>query len=186
MLSHFSRVQLFVTLWTVACPNPLSMGFSRQEYWSGLPFPSQGDLPIPGLLHCRQILYHLCHLGSPIVELLLLLLLSRFSRVRLCATPETAAHQAPPSLGFSRQEHGSGLPFPSPMHESEKWKWKVKVKSLSCVRLLATPWTTAYQAPLSMGFSRQEYWSGVPLPSPVVELISINFIISCDFSLLHD
>ena len=52
--------------------------------------------------------------------LLLLLLLSRFSRVRLCATPEMAAHQAPPSLGFSRQEHWSGLPFPSPMHESEK------------------------------------------------------------------
>ena len=52
--------------------------------------------------------------------LLLLLLLSRFSRVRLCVTPETAAHQAPPSLGFSRQEHWSGLPFPSPMHESKK------------------------------------------------------------------
>ena len=50
----------------------------------------------------------------------LLLLLSRFSRIRLCATPETAAHQAPPSLGFSRQEPWSGLPFPSPMHESEK------------------------------------------------------------------
>ena len=50
----------------------------------------------------------------------MLLLLSRFSRVRLCAIPETAAHQAPPSLGFSRQEHWSGLPFPSPMHESEK------------------------------------------------------------------
>ena len=54
-----------------------------------------------------------------LVRLLLLLLLSRFSRVRLCATPETAAHQAPPSLGFSRQEHWSGLPFPSPVHESE-------------------------------------------------------------------
>ena len=49
----------------------------------------------------------------------LLLLLSRISRVRLCATPETEAHQAPLSLGFSRQEHWSGLPFPSPMHESE-------------------------------------------------------------------
>ena len=49
--------------------------------------------------------------------LLLLLLLSRFSRVWLCATPEKAAHQAPPSLGFSRQEHWSGLPFPSPMHK---------------------------------------------------------------------
>ena len=51
---------------------------------------------------------------------LLLLLLSHFSRVRLCAAPQTAAHQAPPSLGFSRQEYWSGLPFPSPMHESEK------------------------------------------------------------------
>ena len=48
------------------------------------------------------------------------LLLSHFSRVRLCSTPRTAAHQAPRSLGFSRQEHWSGLPFPSPMHESEK------------------------------------------------------------------
>ena len=54
------------------------------------------------------------------VEISALMLLSRFSRVRLCATPETAAHQAPPSLGFSRQEHWSGLPFPSPMHDSEK------------------------------------------------------------------
>ena len=52
--------------------------------------------------------------------LLLLLLLSHFSRVRLCATPEMAAHQAPLFLGFSRQEHWNGLPFPSPMHESEK------------------------------------------------------------------
>ena len=51
---------------------------------------------------------------------------------------------------------------------SNAWKWKVKVKSLSRVRLLVTPWTAACQAPLSMGFSRQEYWSGVPLPSPSV------------------
>ena len=49
---------------------------------------------------------------------------------------------------------------------SNAWKWKVKVKSFSHARLLATPWTAAYQAPPSMGFSRQEYWSGVPLPSP--------------------
>ena len=49
---------------------------------------------------------------------------------------------------------------------SNAWKWKVKVKSLSHIRLLATPWIAAYQAPPSMGFSRQEYWSVVPLPSP--------------------
>ena len=51
---------------------------------------------------------------------------------------------------------------------SNAWKWKVKVKSLSRVWLLATPWTAAYQAPPSMGFSRQEYWNGVPLPSPSI------------------
>ena len=56
---------------------------------------------------------------------------------------------------------------------SSTWKWKVKVKSLSRVRLLATPQTAAHQAPLSMGFSRQEYWSGVPLPSPRGCLLSI-------------
>ena len=48
---------------------------------------------------------------------------------------------------------------------SNAWKWKVKVKLLSCVRFLATPWTAAYQAALPMGFSRQEYWSGLSLPS---------------------
>ena len=53
-----------------------------------------------------------------------------------------------------------------PISFSNAWKWKVKVKSLSRVRPSATPWTAAFQAPPSMGFSRQEYWSGVPLPSP--------------------
>ena len=53
---------------------------------------------------------------------------------------------------------------------SNAWMWKVKVKSLSRVRLLVTPWTAAHQAPLSMGFSRQEYWSGVPLPSLTTEV----------------
>ena len=57
------------------------------------------------------------------------LLLSHFSRVRLCATPQMAARQAPLSLGFSRQEHWSRLPFPSPTHESEEWKWSHSVVS---------------------------------------------------------
>ena len=65
------------------------------------------------------------------------------------------------------------------------WKWKVKVKSLSCVRLLVTPWTAAYQASPSMWLSRQEYWSGVPLPSPVLGLywasiFSMSFIVVFD------
>ena len=75
------------------------------------------------MLHGTQVsraaLFSLTH---GILILLLLLLLSRFSFscVRLCATPQTSAHQAPPSLGFSRQEHWIGLPFPAPVHESEK------------------------------------------------------------------
>ena len=68
---------------------------------------------------CLGFLLGASPLGTLCLLLLLLLLLIRFSRVRLCATPETAAHQAAPSLGFSRQEHWSGLPFPSPMHETE-------------------------------------------------------------------
>ena len=56
------------------------------------------------------------------------------------------------------------------------WKWKVKVKSPSHVRLLETPWTAAFQAPPSMGFSRQEYWSGVPLPSPIICITYLFYI----------
>ena len=70
---------------------------------------------------------------------------------------------------------------------SSAWKWKVKVKSLSRVRLLAITWTAAYQAPLSMGFARQEYWGGVPLPSPhhlISAQLSDQYCREC-FALLH-
>ena len=67
-VKSFSRVRLFVTPWTAVCQAPLSMGFSRQEYWSGFPVPSQWIFPIQGpnlgLPHCRQILYQLSHQGS--------------------------------------------------------------------------------------------------------------------------
>ena len=68
------------------------------------------------------------------------------------------------------------------------WKWKVKVKSLSRVRLLATPWTAAYQSPPSMGFSREEYWSGLPLPSPGQRTVHHNSVLKtgcCWVALLH-
>ena len=65
-------------------------------------------------------------------------------------------------MGFSRQEHWSGFPFPSPKATIER----KKVKSFSRVQLFVTPQTVAYQAPQSMEFSRQEYWSGLPFPSP--------------------
>ena len=161
---------------------------------------------------------------------LCLMLLSRFSRVWLLATPWTAAYQAALSVGFSRQEHWSGVPLPSPMlyaaaaakslqlcptlcdpidgsppgspipgilqartlewvaiSFSNAWKWRVKVKSFSRVRLLATPWTAAHQAPPSMGFSRQEYWSGLTLPSPdalwphyyLVSFWLLSFVFTC-------
>ena len=90
---------------------------------------------------------------------LLLLLLSHFSRVRLCATPEMAAHQLPHPWDSPGKNTGVGCHFLLQCME-------VKVKSLSCVRPSATPWTAAHQAPPSMGFSRQEYWNGVPLPPP--------------------
>ena len=104
------------------------------------PFPQfflgdkSNDLRVPitttkkGPFVCRTLCKGRWQTGESLL-LLLLLLLSRVSRVRLCATPRTAAHQAPPSLGFSRQEHWSGLPFPSPVHESEKWKWSRSVMS---------------------------------------------------------
>ena len=159
-----SRVRLFETPWTVARQTPLSMEFSRQESWSGLPFPSPGDIPDPGtepvtptsptphvvsllleplekphksMMGVYSIVYsifqtlprtmkrkscqlkELCNTAS---KPTLLLLRSHFSRVRLCETS---------SLGFSRQEHWSGLPFPSPMHKSEKWKWSRSVSSNS-------------------------------------------------------
>ena len=99
-----------------------------------------------------------CHCTDINLMEALLLLLSRFSRVRLCATPLMAAHEAPvPGILEARTLEWVAISF------SNAWKWKVKVKSLSCVRLLATPWTSACHAPLPMGFSRQEYWSGLPV-----------------------
>ena len=66
---------------------------------------------------------------------------------------------------------------------SNAWKWKVKVKLLSHVRLLATPWTAAFQAPPSMGFARQEHWSGVPLPSGVLKLWNIFLNNNCSLGI---
>ena len=106
--------------WTAAHHASLSMEFSRQEYWSGLPFPS----PVH---HCRHILYHLSHLGCIQIneeEFIFITIIP--SREGMCM-----------------------------------------ISRFSCVRLFATPWTVALQAPLSMGFSRQEYWSALSLPSSI-------------------
>ena len=106
-------------MWTVAhqAPLPLSMGFPRQEYWNGLPFPSPGDLP------------------NPEIKLL-----------------------SPPLQAFS-------LPL---SHLGSPWltEWASDCQLLSHVQLFATLWTVARQAPLSMEFFTQEYWSGLPFFSP--------------------
>ena len=92
------------------------------------------------------------------------------------AAAATKSLQLCPTLCDPRDGSPPGSPIPAnpqartlewvAISFSTAWKWKVKVKLLSCVRLLATPWAAAYQAPPSMGFSRREYWNGVPLPSP--------------------
>ena len=89
------------------------MESSREEYWSGLPFPFPGDIPDPGIEPASPALaggFFTTEAPGNVTAAAKL----------LQSTPWTAAHQAPLSLGFSRQEHWSGLPFPSPVHESEK------------------------------------------------------------------
>ena len=106
--------------------------------------------------------------------LLLLLTCSAAKSLQLCLILCDPIDSSPP--GFSRQEHWSGLPFPSPLRESEKWKWSRSVLSDS-----ATPWTAAHQAPPSMGFSRQEYWSGLPLPYLLscAQLFAVPWTVAC-------
>ena len=107
-VKSLSRVRLFATPWTIAYQAPLSMGFSRQECWSGLPFLSPGDLPDPGI-----------EPGSPALQ-------------------ADALSSEPP-----------GKPLVT-----------------KACPIIATPWTVARPAPLSMRLSRQEYWSRLPFPSP--------------------
>ena len=129
------------------------MGFSRQEHWTGLPFP----------LQCMKVKSE-----SEVAQLC-----PTLSDPMDCSLPGSSIH----GILQARTLDWAAISF------SNAWKWKVKVKSLSCVRLLATPWTAAHQAPLSMGFSRQGHWSGMPLPSPSLILHNkpfFNQIVTCD------
>ena len=125
------------------------MGFSRQEYWSGLPIP-----PSAAAAKSLQSCPTLCNPGDG-------------------SLPGSSV----PGILRERTLEWVAISF------SNAWEWKLKVKSLSHVRLFAIPWATAYQAPLSMRFSKQEYWSGVPLPSlipPSVDhILSELFNITC-------
>ena len=133
-ISTVALLQLFwVELHLINCLKTFSHQFcQRTGYHCKVQqktiFPTQGSNP--GLPHCRWILYHLSHQGSiQVVSLIksqysrqLLLLLSRFCHVRLVATPWTTAHQAPPSMGFSRQQYWSGVPLPSPIAGRDRHK----------------------------------------------------------------
>ena len=116
MLSRFSGIWLFVTLWAVVGQIFLSMGFTRQKYWSGLPFPPLGDLPDPGI------------------------------------KPTTLTSPALAGRFFTT---------------SAIWEALKRVSCSVMSHSLGPLWTVACQTPLSMEVSRQEYWSGLPFPSPV-------------------
>ena len=163
MLSHFSRVQLFVTLWTVACQASLSMRISRQEHWGELSCPPPGDLPDSGIEPISLMSPALAgrfFTTSATWEVSAAAAKSLQSCPTLCDPIDGSPPGSPvPGILQARTLEWVGISF------SNARKWKVKGKSLSSVRLLATPWTAAHQAPPSMGLFRQECWSGVPLPS---------------------
>ena len=119
----------FATPWTVACQSPLSMEFSRVDHWSGLPFPSPGDLSNPG-----------------------------------------TEPRSPPLQADALPSESPRKPEMRNLLAKRQFLWmcdiRREVKSLNCVWLFDTPWTVAYRASLSMGFSRQEYWSGLLFPPP--------------------
>ena len=102
----------------------------------------------------------------------MLLLLSHFSCVQLCDPIDgSSPGSTVPGILQARTLEWVAISF------SSAWKWKVKVKSLSRLWLFVTLWTAAHQAPLSMRFSRQEYWSGVPLPSPIYMYIHRHILV---------
>ena len=126
-----------------------------------------------------KILHYICLVLTSLLHyFILFFFFFSFSLVYQCLAAAAAAKslQSCPTLCDPIDGSPPGSPVPGILQArtlewvsisfSNAWTWKVKVKSLSSVRLPATPWTVAHQAPLSMGFSRQEYWSGVPLPSP--------------------
>ena len=113
----------------------------------------------------------------------------------MAAAAAAKSLQSCPTLCDPRDGRPLGYPIPGILQArtlewvaisfSNAWKWKVKVKSLSRVWLLATPWTAAHQAALFMGFSRQEHWSGVPLPSPFIWLVGSKARIFFNWSIIE-
>ena len=136
--------------------------------------------------HLFSNIWGLC-LGGEMLDHMIILCLTYSWTSKLFSTLAAAAKslQSCPTLCDPIDSSPPGSPVPESLQTrtlewvaisfSNAWKWKVQVKLLSRVWLLATPWTAPHQAPLSMGFSRQEYWSGVPLPSPFPPLLSLTW-----------
>ena len=161
------------------------MEFSRPEYWSGYLFPFPGDLPNLGIKPRSPTLQADSLPAQPQGNLKLdsggncrtLNILCYAKSLQSCPTlcdPIGGSPTGSPITGIlqARTLEWVAISF------SNAWKWKVKVKLLSRVQLFATPWTAALQAPPSMWFSRQEYWSGVPLPSPLNILAMTELCVS--------
>ena len=154
MLSHFSHVWLCANLWTVACQAPLSMGVSRQEYWSGLPFPPPEDLPDSTI--------------EP-ASLTFPALAGKFFPTSITSKSVVLKFQVHQNFLESLLKHkllGPTSRVFDALYSCRVWEFAsltncqgimmlVKWKSLSRVQLFGTPWTIQ-----SMGFSRPEYWSG--------------------------
>ena len=154
--------------------NPVDCSLPGKNTGVGCHFLLQGVFPTQGLNlglpSFRQILYCLSHQGSPMAH--------------AAAAAAAKSLQSCPTLCDPIDGSPLGSPVPGILQArtlewvaisfSNAWKWKVKGKSLSRVWLFATPWTAGYQAPPSTGFSRQEYWSGLPLPSLTDSMQSLS------------
>ena len=159
-MKSFSCVRLLATPWTAAYQAPLSMGFSRQEYWSGLPLP------------CPYYSANINHSTAA-------------KSLQSCPTLCDSTDGSPPgspSLGFSRQEHSSGLPFPSPAHGSEKWKWSRAVVSdssrphgLQPTRLLR-PWDFSGRS-TGVGCHCLLQWTTIPVWTKCLNLRLLDSLV---------
>ena len=159
--------------------------------------PSASSLP---LLVPLFLLLHLLLQYSPLLPAFLLeesfwppAAAAAAKSLQLCSTVCDPRDGSPPGFAVPGILQARTLEWVA-IAFSNAWKWKLKVKSLSCVRLLATPWTIAHQAPPSMGFSRQEYWSGVPRLNQTVFMYScwlcpylhvVNWVLYCMWVDLH-
>ena len=143
-----------LTQWTWVCVN------SGSWWWTGRPGMLQ-------FMQLKRVGYNWVTELNCIVQGTIFSMLCYAKSLQSCPTLCDPIDGSPPGSPIPGILQAGTLEWAA-ISFSNAWKWKVKAKSLSRVRLLVTPWTAAYQAPLSMGFSMKEYWSGVPLPSPSV------------------